>query len=48
MMSKLGTYLKKVGHALEKGRDTRHRHGDGGRSHARPSGPWPRRTQQVP
>lgn len=47
-MSKLGTHLQKVSHALEKSRDTRHRHGDGGRSHARPPGPWPCGTQQVP
>lgn len=46
--SKPATNLQKVSHALQKGGDARHRHSDGGRSHARPSGPRPRRPQQVP
>lgn len=42
------THLQEVSHALEKGRDTRHRHSDGGRSHARPPSPRPCRSQQIP
>lgn len=40
--------LQEVTHALEKGRDAGHCHGDGGRSHARPSRSWPCRPQQIP
>lgn len=45
--SKSATHLQEVSHALEKSRDTGHCHGDGGRSHSRPSSPWPCRPQQV-
>lgn len=40
--------LQEVSHTLEKGWDTRHCHGDGGKNHARLSSSWPCRPQQIP
>lgn len=41
------THLQKLSHALEKSRNSRHCHSDGGRSQAWAPSPWPCRPQQI-